>query len=89
MVRTSLSLPDELAFVLQREARRRDTSVSAVVRDALAERFGAPSGAPREVAFAAIGRSGRKKGSAKEADRALSEVYEERADRRRDERRRR
>lgn len=89
MMRTSLSLPDDLAFALKREARRRHTSVSAVVRDALSERFGGASGAPREVSFAAIGRSDRKDEGGKGADRALSEIYEERAGRRRDERRHR
>lgn len=89
MTRTSLSLPDDLAFALKREAHRRHTSVSAVVRDALSERFGVAGGAPREVSFAAIGRSRREDGGGRGADRALSELYEERADRRRDERRRR
>lgn len=53
MNRTTLSLPDDLASALKREARRRHTSVSAVAREALADRFGL-SGAKREVPFAGI-----------------------------------
>lgn len=53
MNRTTLSLPDDLASALKREARRRHTSVSAVAREALAERFGF-TGAKREVPFAGI-----------------------------------
>jgi hypothetical protein len=86
MKRTTLSLTDDVAFALKREARRRHTSVSAVARAALAEHFGIDSAGPREVPFAAIGRSddGR---SAREADRMLADVFEARANRRRDDRR--
>lgn len=57
MKRTTLSLPDELAYVLRREARRRDSSMSEVAREALKQHFGL-AGGKRKVAFAAIGRSG-------------------------------
>lgn len=86
MNRTSLSLPDDVAFALKREARRRRISVSAVAREALAERFGVGSTGPREVPFAAIGRSGDGRG-AREADEILEGVFEARDNRRRDERR--
>ena len=53
MNRTTLSLPDDLASALKREAHRRHTSVSAIAREALAERFGL-TGAKRELPFAGI-----------------------------------
>jgi Arc/MetJ-type ribon-helix-helix transcriptional regulator len=58
MKRTTISLPDDLAQALEREARRRSTSVSEVTRDALTEHFGLTPGEPRELPFAALGRSG-------------------------------
>ncbi len=87
MTRTTLSLPDDLAFALKREARRRHTSVSAVAREALTERFGLGVG-KREVPFAALGRStdGR---IARESDQVLAEIFEQRDRGRRDGRRRR
>lgn len=87
MTRITLSLPDDFASALKREARRRHTSVSAVAREALAERFGA-AGAKREVPFAAIGRSSDGRGG-READEMLGEIFEQRARERRDARRRR
>lgn len=75
MNRTTLSLPDDLTFALKREARRRHTSVSAIARETLAERFGL-SGEAREVPFAALGRStaGR---TAREAEEMLGEIIDE------------
>jgi ribbon-helix-helix CopG family protein len=58
MRRTTVSLPDDIANALAREARRRRTSASAITRDALAAHFGLRSGEPRAVPFAAVGRSG-------------------------------
>jgi Arc/MetJ-type ribon-helix-helix transcriptional regulator len=58
MKRTTISLPDDLARALEREARRRSTSVSEVTRDALAKHFGLTPGEPRELPFAALGHSG-------------------------------
>jgi metal-responsive CopG/Arc/MetJ family transcriptional regulator len=58
MKRTSLSLPDDLAQALSREARRRSTSVSDVAREALAKQMGLSLGEPRELPFAAVGNSG-------------------------------
>lgn len=60
MRRTTITLPDELADALEREARRRSMPASAVARDALTAYLGI--GAPgdqRELPFAALGRSGR------------------------------
>ena len=59
MTRTTVSLPDDLATLLSREARRRETSVSAVVRQAVESFLGA-SGERRDLPFAALGRSGRR-----------------------------
>lgn len=86
MTRTTLSLPEDLASALKREAHRRHTSVSAVAREALAERFGLVDTGPREVPFAALGRStdGR---TAADSGEVLAGVFEERDRRRRDERR--
>jgi predicted transcriptional regulator len=77
MTRTTITLPDDLASALKREARRRHTSVSAVAREALTERLGLRAEGPREVPFAALGRStdGR---TARESDRVLAEVFERR-----------
>jgi Ribbon-helix-helix protein, copG family len=61
MKRTTVSLPDDLAGALEREARRRNVSASAVARDALASHLGLAGDVPRDVPFAAIGRSGRRR----------------------------
>ena len=58
MQRTTLSLPDSVVAVLKREARRRDTSVSEVAREALIEHFGLADTGPRTLPFVAVGRSG-------------------------------
>jgi len=60
MKRTTLSLDDDTASALEREARRRGTSVSQVARDALGEQLGLTGGARRKLSFAAVGRSGRR-----------------------------
>jgi predicted transcriptional regulator len=57
MKRTTISLPDELATALQREARRRRVSVSEVARQALSEHLGL-DGRKRHLPFVALGRSG-------------------------------
>ncbi|HUZ82411.1 MAG TPA: CopG family transcriptional regulator [Gaiellaceae bacterium] len=58
MKRTTLSLPDDLAQALAREARRRSTSASAIARDALAKHLHLIPGEARPLPFAALGRSG-------------------------------
>jgi predicted transcriptional regulator len=57
MKRTTISLPDDLATALDREARRRRVSVSQVAREAIEARLGRQKG-PRKIPFAALGRSG-------------------------------
>jgi predicted transcriptional regulator len=60
MRRITISLPDELAHALEREARRRSSSASAIARDALSEYLGlGPADEPRGLPFAALGHSGR------------------------------
>jgi Arc/MetJ-type ribon-helix-helix transcriptional regulator len=57
MKRTTISLPDDLAQSLSREARRRDVSASELTREALQAHLGLQPG-PRKLSFAALGRSG-------------------------------
>lgn len=83
MKRTTISLPDDLGSELEREAHRRRTSQSEVVRDALRDRFGL-NGGKRHIGFAAIGASSGDGRIAANADEILAEIYEERARRRRD-----
>lgn len=58
MKRTTISLPDDLELALRREARRQDASASQVTREALQRHLGLEPGHPRELPFAAVGRSG-------------------------------
>jgi predicted transcriptional regulator len=59
MRRITISLPDELAYALGREARRRAMPASGIVRDALTAYLGiGGSDDQRELPFAALGRSG-------------------------------
>jgi hypothetical protein len=53
-----VSLPDDLAAALAREARRRNRSASEITREALVKHLGLAAGEPRSVPFAAVGRSG-------------------------------
>ena len=57
MKRTTITLPDELATAVQREARRRRVSVSQVAREALESRFGGSG--RRKLPFVALGKSGK------------------------------
>lgn len=60
MKRTTIALPDDLATLVAREARRTSTSVSAVVRQALATRFDLSMRGRRRIPFASLGKSGRR-----------------------------
>ena len=73
MRRTTITLPDNLALMLAREARRRDTSVSDVVRQALAEHL-QPTQTTRRLGFVAIGRSG-KRHTARDAETILAREW--------------
>lgn len=57
MKRTTISLPDDLAAALEREAGRRRVSVSQVAREAIEARLGWTDTGPRALPFAAIGTS--------------------------------
>src|SRR3712207_7837200 len=57
MKRTTILLPDDLAYLLERERRRRGVSTAAIVREALAARFNV-SNQPRRLGFVALGDSG-------------------------------
>jgi Arc/MetJ-type ribon-helix-helix transcriptional regulator len=58
MKRTTVSLPDDLAEALGREAHRRHSSASEVTREALQDHLGLRPGRSRSLTFAAVGRSG-------------------------------
>jgi Arc/MetJ-type ribon-helix-helix transcriptional regulator len=73
MKRTTISLPDDLARAVEREARRRDTSASDVVRVALVAHLGV--GAKRmPLPFFDLGRSGRSDTSSR-IDEILAEEW--------------
>ena len=58
MKRTTVTLSDQLATAVSREARRRHVSVSEVTREALAAHLGLLDGGTRQLPFAALGSSG-------------------------------
>lgn len=60
MSRITISLPDELAELLAREARRRGESVSGFVREAVQAYLRQDEVGPRELPFVGLGRSGRR-----------------------------
>jgi len=78
MKRITVSLPDDLAARVEREARRNRTSVSDVVRRSLAERLiPVAEGGKRHIPFASLGRSGHTD-TAERHDEVLAEIYEKR-----------
>jgi hypothetical protein len=58
MRRTTVTLSDELAVAVEREAHRRRLSVSQVTREALTAHLGLGGDQPRELPFTALGASG-------------------------------
>ena len=58
MKRTTISLPNDLAAALEREAARRRVPVSQVAREAIEDRLGMTGDGPRELPFASLGASG-------------------------------
>ena len=58
MRRTTISLPEELALALSREAHRRHSSASEVAREALQVHLGLTPGSARPLPFAAVGHGG-------------------------------
>jgi hypothetical protein len=59
MERVTISLPDDVASRLKREARRRRVAVSALVRSVIDGALSPPKSG-RRIAFAAVGGSGRR-----------------------------
>ena len=57
-MKRTISLPDNLAAALNREARRLGVPVSRVAREAIEARLGLAAGGGRKLPFAALGRSG-------------------------------
>ena len=80
MKRTTISLPDDLASALAREAVRRRVSVSEVTRDALAAHLGLSADTPRDLPFAALGASGQRT-TARDFETALEEEWSRDRDR--------
>jgi Arc/MetJ-type ribon-helix-helix transcriptional regulator len=74
MRRTTVSLPDDLAQALEREAQRRHASASEVTRAALAQHLGLVDNGPRELAFADVGRSGHPS-TARDMERLLEQEW--------------
>lgn len=60
MKRITIALPDEMSQLVEREVRRRETSVSALARDALSSYLGIAGDRKQKIPFAALGRSGKK-----------------------------
>ena len=82
MKRITISLPDDLADALVREARRHAVPASAVARDALTRHLELGDGAGRrELPFAVVGRSGHHT-TARELEELLSADWDRDAGRR-------
>ena len=58
MKRTTISLPDELAAALEREARRCGLPVSQIAREAIETRLGMSKKSPKKLSFIGIADSG-------------------------------
>lgn len=74
MHRITISLPEEMAAVLAREADRAGTSVSEIVRRAVASSLGLNDEEPRALPFAGIGRSGQRH-TARDAEEILEREW--------------
>jgi predicted transcriptional regulator len=82
MKRTTISLPDELAEALDREARRRAVPVSVIARAALVRHLGlGEADDRRQLPFAAVGRSGHRT-TARDMEELLAAEWDDRAGRR-------
>lgn len=74
MRRTTISLPEDLAEALEREARRRRVPVSRLAREAIEERLGRGAGVVRPLPFIGLGRSGHKS-TARDVDEILESEW--------------
>jgi len=73
MKRTTISLPEELAEALEREAHRRRMPVSQVAREAIEAHLGRGLGA-RHLSFVGLGHSGHR-WTARDMDEVLSKEW--------------
>jgi predicted transcriptional regulator len=76
MKRTTLSLTDDLADALTREAHRRRMSASAIAREALAGHLQLAPTQARRLPFAAVGRSGQRS-TARDMEDLLAHEWDE------------
>jgi Arc/MetJ-type ribon-helix-helix transcriptional regulator len=74
MKRTTVSLPDDLASAVRREAGRRNVSVSEITRTALSEHLGLAGDDVRPIPFAALGDSGTRT-TARDAEKILQREW--------------
>jgi hypothetical protein len=74
MERTTRSLRDDLAGVVEREAQRRRVSASELAREALRERVGVNPDELRALPFARIGHSGQRH-TARDAEALLAREW--------------
>jgi predicted transcriptional regulator len=75
MKRTTVSLPDDLAQALEREARRQHSSASAIARTALAQHLKVDQSEPRPLGFADVGRSGHRS-TARDMEQLLEQEWD-------------
>lgn len=75
MKRTTISLPDDLAAALEREAARRRVPVSQVAREAIEARLGLSGDGPREVSFIGIANSGQPSTASEDIEDYLAEHW--------------
>ncbi|HEY7061791.1 MAG TPA: CopG family transcriptional regulator [Chloroflexota bacterium] len=80
MKRTTVCLPDTVAEILGREARRRSVSVSELTRQALLAYLGLGGEEPRKIPFAGIASSGFRH-TARDAEEILAAEWDPRSDR--------
>ncbi len=83
MKRTTVSLPDSLSAAVQREARRRNSTVSEVTRRALIAFLDLDNEGPRHLPFESIFRSG-EHNIARDIDKILAAEWADAIDRDRD-----
>ncbi len=80
MKRTTICLPDTVASIVEREARRRGVSVSELAHQALLAYLGLGGDEPRHIPFAGIVRSGYRH-TARDAEEILAAEWDPSRDR--------
>jgi hypothetical protein len=81
MKRTTISLPDDVAAALEREARRRRVPVSQVAREAIETRLGLSDDVPRDIPFIGIAASKDSEYAAADLDEFLAKTWAAEIDR--------